>query len=137
MSQLQYFTYPGFAENLSESSWYSQAVRIDDRIEISGQGGWDPTTGAIPTDFPSEVAQAFRNVDLALHTAGGKGFSQVYRINMYLTTLLEDEEVFAVVRRNMADWMPEHRPLLTAVGVKALGVPGMRIEVEIVAVGVE
>jgi hypothetical protein len=38
MSHLQYFDYPGFGENSKKALNYSQAVRIDNRIEISGQG---------------------------------------------------------------------------------------------------
>ena len=38
MSHLQYFNYKGFGEEMFEKLWYSQAVRIADRIEISGQG---------------------------------------------------------------------------------------------------
>jgi hypothetical protein len=38
MSSLQYFVYPGVGEWLSNNLGYSQAVRVADRIEISGQG---------------------------------------------------------------------------------------------------
>jgi hypothetical protein len=38
MSHLQYFDYPGFGERSKRDLNYSQAVRIDNRIEISGQG---------------------------------------------------------------------------------------------------
>jgi enamine deaminase RidA (YjgF/YER057c/UK114 family) len=38
MSHLEYFSYPGFGEHMRETLSYSQAVRIGDRIEISGQG---------------------------------------------------------------------------------------------------
>jgi enamine deaminase RidA (YjgF/YER057c/UK114 family) len=38
MSSLQYFDYEGFGENSKKHINYSQAVRIDNRIEISGQG---------------------------------------------------------------------------------------------------
>jgi hypothetical protein len=38
MSHLQYFDYPGFGETAKRDLAYSQAVRIDNRIEISGQG---------------------------------------------------------------------------------------------------
>ena len=38
MAHLQYFTYPEFGAVLSNESYYSQAVRIGDRIECSGQG---------------------------------------------------------------------------------------------------
>ena len=38
MSHLQYFDYPGFGEQAKKQMNYSQAVRIDNRIELSGQG---------------------------------------------------------------------------------------------------
>jgi len=38
MAHLQTFCYKGFGENMKKDLWYSQAVRIADRIEISGQG---------------------------------------------------------------------------------------------------
>jgi hypothetical protein len=38
MSHLQYFDYPGFGERTKQYLNSSQAVRIGNRIEISGQG---------------------------------------------------------------------------------------------------
>ena len=38
MSHLKYFAYPGFGDRVKVDTHYSQAVRIDNRIEISGQG---------------------------------------------------------------------------------------------------
>lgn len=38
MSGLQYSVYPGFGEFARESLGYNQAVRVDNRIELSGQG---------------------------------------------------------------------------------------------------
>jgi len=38
MSHLNYFSYAGEGKKLSDSQGYSQAVRINNRIEISGQG---------------------------------------------------------------------------------------------------
>ena len=42
MSHLQYFDYPGFGERSKRDLNYSQAVRIDNRIEVSGQGTSTP-----------------------------------------------------------------------------------------------
>ena len=42
MSYLQYFDYEGFGERSKKEFNYSQAVRIDNRIEISGQGPSTP-----------------------------------------------------------------------------------------------
>ena len=38
MSHLQYFSYEGFGDRVRKETHYSQAVRIGDKIEISGQG---------------------------------------------------------------------------------------------------
>ncbi|KAH6635810.1 Endoribonuclease L-PSP/chorismate mutase-like protein [Chaetomium tenue] len=109
-----------------------QAVRIGDRIECSGQGGWDPTTGAISASLTAEIEQAFANVDACLRAAGGKGWGQVYKVNLYTTEL--SEEMFTAWAASMHKWAGEtHRPLMTGVAVAGLGVPGMRVEVEVVA----
>ncbi len=94
-------------------------------------GGWDPETSKVHEDLSDEIDQAFANVDLALKHAGGKGWCQVYRINLYLITI-NDEAVGALVR-NLKKWMPDHQPIMTAVGVNQLGLEGMRVEVEVVA----
>ncbi|KAJ4290007.1 hypothetical protein N0V88_006808 [Collariella sp. IMI 366227] len=90
MSNLKHFNYSLFTGILTEQSHYSQAVRVADRIECSGQGGWDPTTGAIPSDLPAKIEQVFANVDACLRSAGGKGWSQVYGVNLYTTELTEE-----------------------------------------------
>ena len=56
---------------------------------------------------------------------------QVYRVNLYLTDL--SEEAMEACVRNLNKWCPDHRPILTCVGVRQLGLPGMRVEVEVVA----
>lgn len=38
MSNLKYFDYDGYGKFARENYGYSQAVRVGDRIEISGQG---------------------------------------------------------------------------------------------------
>ncbi|EOA84357.1 hypothetical protein ACJQWK_01282 [Exserohilum turcicum] len=128
MAHLQHYCYPGFGEAKREELWYSQAVRVGDYIEIAGQGGWDPETSKIPTDLDEEIDQAFANVEHCLKHAGGKGWSQVYKIRLYLTDLSEQSVVACV--RNFKKWLPDHRPILTCIGVNQLGLPGMRVEIE-------
>lgn len=43
MAHLQYYAYPGRGAAQRERCWYSQAVRIGDRIECAGQGTNTPT----------------------------------------------------------------------------------------------
>ncbi|KAL8388130.1 hypothetical protein RB595_009435 [Gaeumannomyces hyphopodioides] len=130
MARPSYHVYPGYAAGLSEGFGYSQSVRVGDRIEASGQGGWDRETGKIPEDPLEEINQAFSNLDVALKDAGGEGLSQVYRLNMYATDMPSFMEHAGEATKK---WFPNHRPLITAVGVASLALPGMRVEIEGVA----
>ena len=83
-----------------------------------------------PSDLKEEIAQAFANVDLALRDAGGKGASQVFRVNSYHTTEL-NPELFQVMTDEFRKWMPNHAPIWTQIGVRQLGAPAMRVEIEV------
>ncbi|KAL1655563.1 hypothetical protein SLS61_002028 [Didymella pomorum] len=127
MSHPQYFDYQGaFAERSKREINYSQAVRIDNRIEVSGQGGWDPFTEEISKSISNEVNQAFNNVEHAVQLAGGK-MEQVYRVRFYITVPLDD--IVEHLVRNMKERFKGHSPLLTCVQVVAL-YKTMRVEIE-------
>ncbi|KFA50973.1 hypothetical protein S40293_07284 [Stachybotrys chartarum IBT 40293] len=148
MSDLKYFNYEGFGEHARENYGYNQAVRIGDRIEISGQGtsafatpkgsltrigGWDPETmpPQFSDDLKTQIDQVFINIDLALKAAGGKGISQVYRINSYVPNMAPESNRY--IKENLNKWFPDHRPIWTAVGVEKLAFKEMLIEIEAVA----
>ncbi|KAJ9609895.1 NRAMP-like transporter smf-3 [Cladophialophora chaetospira] len=131
MSHLQYIAYPGVGERNCEKYRYNQAVRVGDRIECAGQGGWDPSTGSIPFNLNAEIDQAFANVDLNLKHAGGSGWEQVFRVNSYHVALTERDLERMV--RNFAKWMPNHKPIWTAIGVSSLRKKDMLVEIEVVA----
>lgn len=78
-----------------------------------------------------EIDQAFENVDRNLKDAGGKGWSQVFRVNSYHTDMSDEALHYTV--KNLKKWMPDHQPLFTCVGVTKLGIEGMRIEIEVSA----
>ncbi|EFQ32737.1 endoribonuclease L-PSP [Colletotrichum graminicola] len=133
MSGLKYFSYEEYGVTLRKEMHYSQAVRVGENIEISGQGGWDPKTGDITDDLLKEIDQAFENVDLTLKDAGGKGWSQVFRIRLYAVDEAWTQEGIGRMVDNIKKWTPNHAPILTGVGVTKLGQPGMRVEVEVSA----
>ncbi|KAH8179081.1 endoribonuclease l-PSP domain-containing protein [Sarocladium implicatum] len=137
MSHLKYDSYAGAGQWLHDHLGYSQAVRVGDRIEISGQGGWELNENgdgpSFPSDLKAEIEKAFENVDRTLKSIGGKGWSQVYRVNSYHTNLEQTEEVTGAMSAAFARWMPDHKPIWTEVGVKRLGAPDMRVEIEVVA----
>lgn len=148
MSHLQFYAYPGYGENAQKELRYSQAVRVGDRIECAGQGrkdtqinrlqlltggpgGWDPATSKINTEINAQIDQAFANVELNLKNAGGKGWSQVFRVHSYHVPL--NDEVTRAMVRNFKKYMPNHQPLWTVLGVSRLGYDDMRVEIEVTA----
>ncbi|ODO11306.1 hypothetical protein I350_00082 [Cryptococcus amylolentus CBS 6273] len=130
MSDLTYYNYKGVGEYNAEQHGYSQAVRVGDTIQCSGQGGWDES-GKFFREINQQIDKAFENVDLALKTAGGKGWEQVFRVNSYHVPL--NGEAQEAMTRNFKKWMPNHKPLWTCVGVTRLGEDDMRVEVEVQA----
>ncbi|KAL8982007.1 MAG: hypothetical protein Q9205_003371 [Flavoplaca limonia] len=131
MSQLRYYAYADHGVHLQEINSYHQAVRVGDRIECSGQGGWNCTSGEMKKDLYEEIDQAFENVDRNLKDAGGEGWSQVFRVNSYHTDM--SNEALGHMVKNLRKWMPNHQPLLTCVGVAKLAQEDMRIEIEVSA----
>lgn len=99
-------------------------------------GGWDchttesDPTGTIPEDINAEIDQAFANVDHNLKHAGGKGWSQVYRVVTYSTSIPEQSERIIY---NLRKWMPDHCATWTELGVKELGLPTMHFEIDVEA----
>ncbi|ATZ56279.1 hypothetical protein BCIN_13g01250 [Botrytis cinerea B05.10] len=135
MSGLQYYAYPKEGENKLKQHGYSQAVRVGDRIECAGQGGWDPSSGEYHLEINAQIDRAFANVDLNLRNAGGKGWSQVFRVNSYHVPI--NNEALTAMTRNFKKWMPDHAPIWTCVGVTRLGDDDMRVEIEVVALDPE
>ncbi|KAL6711410.1 hypothetical protein ACN47E_004344 [Coniothyrium glycines] len=127
MSHLQYFDYAGFGERSKRELNYSQCVRVDNRIEVSGQGGWDRITETFPEDLAKEVDQAFDNVGYAVKQAGGTGWEQIYKLRIYITVSMD--EVFEPLVRNLKARFPNHGPIMTVVQVKGL-YSIMRLEIE-------
>lgn len=94
-------------------------------------GGWDPTTGEFAKEINAQIDLAFQNVELNLKDAGGKGWSQVFRVNSYHVPI--NKEALDAMVRNFRKYMPDHQPIWTCVGVPRLGEDDMRVEIEVVA----
>ncbi|KAJ6042996.1 uncharacterized protein N7446_001192 [Penicillium canescens] len=99
-------------------------------IEIS-TGGWDPTTGVFEKEINAQIDLAFANVERNLKDAGGKGWSQVFRVNSYHVPI--NNEAMDAMVQNFKKYMPDHQPIWTCVGVTRLGEDDMRVEIEVVA----
>nr|WP_285277752.1 Rid family hydrolase [Agrobacterium sp. SUL3] len=81
MTTPSFFITPGYGTRLHDALHYSQAMRIGDRVEISGQGGWNDDL-VIPESIEEEIEQAFKNVERTLATAGAR-WPHVVHVNSY------------------------------------------------------
>ncbi|KAA0972970.1 RidA family protein [Pseudomonas sp. ANT_H12B] len=131
MNTPEFFVTPGYGERLLSALHYSQAVKIGNRVETSGQGGWDDDLH-IPESLEEEITQAFQNLERTLATAGAS-WDQVVHVNSYHVGGFPPE-VNEVMARLYRHYMPNHAPIWTQVGVAALGLPTMRIEIRVTAI---
>nr|WP_297458850.1 RidA family protein [uncultured Halomonas sp.] len=131
MSKPEFFITPGYGEKALDLLYYSQVVRVDDRVEISGQGGWNDDF-EISESLVEEIEQAFRNVERTLETAGA-GWEHVIHVNSYHVGGFPPE-VNETMTRLYRHYMPNHAPIWTQTGVEALGLPTMRVEIRVTAI---
>ncbi|NDJ90749.1 Rid family hydrolase [Mycolicibacter kumamotonensis] len=136
MTKLEFFDTPGYGQIARTRNRYSQALRIGDRVEISGQGGWDADFTLTTTSLRDEIAKACDNVEKTL-AAAGASWRDVVNIHSYHVPTAVDSigdehmsEMVAQFRQRLGDIAP----LWTAVGVEALALPEQHIEIEVVAI---
>jgi len=134
-SRPETFATPGYGERMLEARHYSQAVRLGDRVEISGQGGWDDDLN-FPESLEDEIVRAFDNVERTLATAGAT-WRDVVHVNSYHLPEVPGfigETHHRVMIEQLGARTGERRPVWTETGVSAFGAPGMRVEIRVTAV---
>ncbi|WP_237067897.1 RidA family protein [Microbulbifer guangxiensis] len=95
---------------------YSQAVKVDHTVYLSGQIPLDPQTMEIVSDdFTEQARQVFRNLRAVCEAANGS-LGHVVKLNLYLTDLSD----FGAVNEVMAEFFEQPYPARAAVGVKQL-----------------
>ena len=132
---VEFFVTPGAGEKLFDLLHYSQAVRIGNRVEISGQGGWDDDLN-LPESLEAEIVAAFDNVERTLATAGAS-WRDVVHVNSYHVLTAPDLSFDAhnkVIADQYRKRMGNRAPIWTQTGVTALGAPQMRVEIRVTAV---
>jgi enamine deaminase RidA (YjgF/YER057c/UK114 family) len=126
----------GWGEKSLREYSYSMIMEVDGRVELSGQGGWDPATLEFSTghSIEAEINQAFENVASMLG-AVGLSWANVAHVNSY-HTVEPDGTILAAtaeMARQFRQRMPVHKPIWTCLGVAALGDPKMRVEIRVTA----
>ena len=95
---------------------YSQAVRHDKLVFLSGQIPLDPATmSLVEGDFETRARQVFDNIAAVVEAAGGT-LDGIVKLTIYLTDL----DNFATVNSVMEDYFEAPYPARAAVGVASL-----------------
>jgi enamine deaminase RidA (YjgF/YER057c/UK114 family) len=79
MDKPRFFHTPGYGERQLKMFHYSQAVKVGNQIETSGQSNWDDNS-QFPEALADQIAQAFRNIERTLATASA-GWEHVVAVN--------------------------------------------------------
>ena len=95
---------------------YSQAVKIDNAVYLSGQIPLVPETmELVDGDMRVQITQVFNNLTAVAEASGGS-LADVAKLNIYLTDLSH----FPLVNEVMSEFFSEPYPARAAVGVAEL-----------------
>ncbi len=107
---------------------YSQAVKAAGLVFVSGQGPFDPATGAVVgTTIQEQTRQALTNVQAILNAAGS---SMAKVVNA--TFILRHPEDFAGMNEEWLRWFPTDPPARQGAR-HPLEVEGLRVSIAVVA----
>ena len=107
---------------------YSQAVRAGGLIFVSGQGPFDPASGAIVgSTVQEQTRQCLTNISAILEAAGC-GLDRV----VSATVILVDPDDFAGMNEEWRRWFPTDPPARQGARLP-LAMPGLRLSVAVIA----
>jgi reactive intermediate/imine deaminase len=108
---------------------YSQAVKVDNTIYISGQIPLDPASMEVVSGgIEAEITRVFDNLKAVAEASGGS-LADVVKLNIFLTDLGN----FPTVNEIMATYFQQPYPARAAIGVAALP-KGVGVEMDAVLV---
>ena len=108
---------------------YSQAVKVDNTVYISGQIPLDPASMEVVSGgIEAEITRVFDNLK-AVAAASGDSLADVVKLNIFLTDLSN----FPIVNEIMAQYFEQPYPARAAIGVAALP-KGVGVEMDAVLV---
>lgn len=110
---------------------YSRAVRIGDRVLVTGTTATRPDGSHVDEDDAyAQARQILANIEAALRTAGAT-LADVVRTRIYVVDVERDHQD---VGRAHGEVFGEVRPATTMVGTSGLVADWMRVEIEAEAV---
>jgi reactive intermediate/imine deaminase len=95
---------------------YSQAIKVDRTVYLSGQIPLNPETMIlVEGDIAAQITQVFENLKAVALAADGD-FSDIVKLNVFLTDLAH----FPIVNEIMGQYFNAPYPARAAIGVAAL-----------------
>lgn len=107
---------------------YSQAVKVDNTVYLSGQIPLDPATMEIVEGIEAQTRRVFDNLSAVAQAAGGS-LNQITKLNIFLIDLNN----FSLVNQMMSEYFQEPYPARAAIGVAALP-KGSQVEMDAIIV---
>lgn len=109
---------------------YSYALRAGDTLYLAGQVALDVDGNIVGTTVSEQAVQVWANIEALLEAAGGS-LANVVKVTYYMQDIRELAEEMPLRRRLFAG---RPLPVVTAVQAAALGLPGLKMEVDVTAV---
>ena len=127
MPTVETSTPPGTPEPIGP---YSHVAKVGAAITIGGTAAFDPATGAlVGADVATQTRRILESFRVMLEHVGSD-LHHVVHVNVFLLDMADFDEM----NRAYAEVMGTHRPARTAIGVRELPKPGVRLTMNLTAV---
>lgn len=108
---------------------YSQATVHNGVVYVSGQAALGSDGSIVgEDDFEAQAHQVFANLKTVL-TAAGSDLSKVFKVNIYMTDMTN----FPTIIECREKYFSQPYPADTTVEVTALAIPGLLLEIDVIA----
>ena len=108
---------------------YEYAIRSGNTLYLAGQVALDENGIIVGTTTKEQARKTWDNIGIVL-AAAGASIEDVVKVTYFLSDIRELEEEMEI-RKEVFSGRPF--PVVTAIQAAALGMPGLRLEIDVVA----
>ena len=108
---------------------YEYAIRAGNTLYLAGQVALDENGIIVGTTTKEQARKAWDNVDIVL-AAAGASIKDIVKVTYFLADIRELPEEIEI-RKEVFSGRPF--PVVTVIQAAALGMPGLRLEIDVVA----
>lgn len=118
-----------FPDGTEVADWYVRSVRVGPFAFVAGTTSLDSKGRVRGDNAAAQTRITMGKIDAALRRAGAK-MEHVTRLTIYCTDIRDGD----AIGKELARWIKKSRCASTLVGITALAVPGLLVEIEATAV---